>query len=105
MGTQTFSYQPGVLLGGGQLPSRITDITVIRSGFRDATDRRTFEARMIFKHRSLHPGGLKLWTLVSYKVSVRCKRCDLCFYLNVTLHAHFSVAFKPLMKREYPRNV
>ena len=26
-------------------------------------------------------------------------------YLNVTLHAHFSVAFKPLMKREYPRNV
>ena len=28
-----------------------------------------------------------------------------CFYLNVMLHAHFSVAFKPLMKREYPRNV
>ena len=32
--------------------------SVIRSGFRDATDRRSFEARMIFRHRTLHPNGL-----------------------------------------------
>ena len=29
---------------------------------------------------------------------------DLTFF-NVTLHAQFSVAFKPLIKRGYPRNV
>ena len=33
-------------------------VSVIRSGFRDAQDRRRFEARMIFKHKTLHPGGL-----------------------------------------------
>ena len=35
-------------------------VSVIRSDLRDATDRRCFEARMIFKHRTLHPGGLKV---------------------------------------------
>ena len=33
-------------------------VSVIRSGFRDTQDRRRFEARMIFKHKTLHPGGL-----------------------------------------------
>ena len=33
-------------------------VSVIRSGFRDAQDRRRFEARMIFIHKTLHPGGL-----------------------------------------------
>jgi len=33
-------------------------VSVILSGFRDATDRRYLEARMIFRHRTLHPGGL-----------------------------------------------
>ena len=28
-------------------------VSVSRSGFRDATDRRSFEARMIFRHRTL----------------------------------------------------
>ena len=28
-------------------------VSVIRSGFRNATDRRSFEARMIFRHRTL----------------------------------------------------
>ena len=35
-------------------------VSVIRSGFRDATDRRSFEARMIFRHFTLQPGGLNL---------------------------------------------
>ena len=35
-------------------------VSVIRSGFRDAQDRRRFEARMIFKHKTLHPGGLNI---------------------------------------------
>ena len=33
-------------------------VSVICSGFLDAQDRRRFEARMIFKHKTLHPGGL-----------------------------------------------
>ena len=33
-------------------------VSVIRSGFRDAQDRRRLEPRMIFKHKTLHPGGL-----------------------------------------------
>ena len=64
-------------------------VSVISSVFRDAT----------------YTLAVSMWTLVSSNVSPRCKRCDFCFYLSVTLHAHFSVAFKPLIKREYPRNV
>ena len=63
--------------------------------------RHSFEARTNFRHHTL---VVSMWSLVSYK-SPRCKRCDFCFYLSVKLHAHFSVAFKPLMKKEYPRNV
>ena len=33
-------------------------VSVIRSGFLDTQDRRCFEARMIFKHKTLHPRGL-----------------------------------------------
>ena len=33
-------------------------VSVIHSGFRDTQNRRLFEARMIFKHKTLHPGGL-----------------------------------------------
>ena len=33
-------------------------VSIIRSGFRDATDRRSFEARVIFGHRTLQPDGL-----------------------------------------------
>ena len=33
-------------------------VSVIRFGFRDTQDMRRFEARMIFKHKTLHPGGL-----------------------------------------------
>ena len=35
-------------------------VSVIRSGCRDATDRRSFEARVIFIHRTLQPGGLNV---------------------------------------------
>ena len=49
-------------------------------------------------NRTQHPGGLN----VDFeKVSARWKRFDFCFYLSVVLHAYFSVAFKPLMMREY----
>ena len=64
-------------------------VSVISSGFRDATDRRSFGARMIFRHRTQNPGGLNV---------------DFCIYLSVTLHAQFSVAFKPPIKEENPRN-
>ena len=37
-----------------------TLVSVIRSGFRDATDRRSFEARMILRHRTLHHNGLNV---------------------------------------------
>ena len=33
-------------------------VSVIHSGFRDTQNRRLFEAGMIFKHKTLHPGGL-----------------------------------------------
>ena len=33
-------------------------VSVTRSGFRDTQDRRRFEDRMIFKHKTLHPGRL-----------------------------------------------
>ena len=33
-------------------------VSVIHSGFRDIQNRRLFEARMIFKYKTLHPGGL-----------------------------------------------
>ena len=33
-------------------------VSVIHSDFRDTQNRRIFEARMIFKHETLHPGGL-----------------------------------------------
>ena len=33
-------------------------LPVIHSGFRYAQNRRLFEARMIFKHKTFHPGGL-----------------------------------------------
>ena len=49
--------------------TRSTDmlVSVIHAGFRDTQNRRFFEARMIFKHKTLHPGGLNtdfafLWT-------------------------------------------
>ena len=32
-------------------------VSVIHSGFRDTQNRRLFEARMIFKHKTLYPGG------------------------------------------------
>ena len=35
-------------------------VSVIRSDFRDASDRRSFKAMMIFRHRTLHPGGLNV---------------------------------------------
>jgi len=77
-------------------------VSVIRSSFRDATDGRSFEARIIFRHRTLHPGG---FNADFGFIKSRFKRCEFCLYLSVTLHAQFLVAFKPLMKREYPRNV
>ena len=82
-------------------------VSVIRSTFRDATDRRSFEARMIFRHCNAHPGGFNVDPacvdfIKKKKVSVRLKRCEFCL---VTLHAQHLVAFKPLTKREYPRNV
>ena len=33
-------------------------VSVIHSGFRDTPNRHLFEARMIFKHKPSHPGGL-----------------------------------------------
>ena len=35
-------------------------VSVIRSGFGDSTDRGSFEARVIFRHRILQPGGLNV---------------------------------------------
>ena len=35
-------------------------VSVIRSGFRDATDRRSFEPSMIFRHSTQHPDGLNV---------------------------------------------
>ena len=35
-------------------------VSFSHSSFRDATDRRSFEARMISRHRTLHPGGLNV---------------------------------------------
>ena len=35
-------------------------VRVIRSSFRSATERRSFEARMIFGHRTLKPAGLNM---------------------------------------------
>ena len=32
-------------------------VSVIRSGFQRTPDRRRFEAKVIFQHRTLHPGG------------------------------------------------
>ena len=32
-------------------------VSVIRSGFRSPTQRRSFKARMIFRHRTLQPAG------------------------------------------------
>ena len=46
--------------GRGRGKHACTDmlVSVIRSGFQDTQDRRRFEAKMIFKHKTLHPGGL-----------------------------------------------
>ena len=33
-------------------------VSIIRSGFRDVAERRSFEARMILTHLTLHPDGL-----------------------------------------------
>ena len=33
-------------------------VSVINSGFRATQNRRLFEAKMIFNHKTLHPGGL-----------------------------------------------
>ena len=33
-------------------------VSAIWSGFQSTLDRRRFEAKLIFKHRTLHPGGL-----------------------------------------------
>ena len=74
-------------------------LSVSRSGFRDATDRRSFEVRMIFRHRNLHLGGLNVNFIVSSKVSASCKRCDFCFYLNVTLLTLFFSSSQTRMKR------
>ena len=35
-------------------------VCAIRSNFRSATERRSFEARMIFGHRTLKPAGLNV---------------------------------------------
>ena len=35
-------------------------VSVIRSGFRSPTERRSFEARMIFRRRTLQPAGLNV---------------------------------------------
>ena len=67
-------------------------VSVIRSGFRDATDRRSYEATMIFRHRNQHPCSLNMNFSFIYNVSV-------------TLHTLFFSCSLTLMKREYPRNV
>ena len=57
-------------------------LSVVPSSFRDATDKRSFEAMMIFRHRTLHPGGLNV-DFDLYKVSAGHKRHHFCFYLSV----------------------
>ena len=63
-------------------------VSVIRSGFRDTQDRRRFEAGMIFKHKTLHPGGLNT-DLPFYKVSksTRARDIEIMFVLNVYTRA------------------
>ena len=79
-------------------------VSAIRPGFRDATNRPSFKVRITFRHRTLYPDDLNVDFGFIYIKSARIeKRCDFCFYLSVALHAHFSVTFKLLMKREHPR--
>ena len=56
-------------------------------GFRDTTDRPSSEARMIFRHRTLHPGGLNVdfHTKSARAVNVAMFVCFV-FYLNATKH-------------------
>ena len=63
----------------------------------------TSQDMLVSEERSFEAMVVSMWTLILCKVAARCKRCDFYFYLSVMFHAHFSVAFKPLM--EYPRNV
>ena len=72
-------------------------LCVIRSKFRSATERRSFEARMIFGHRTLEPAGLNVdfnFICRNYSKSAHACNVSLCFdlYLNVTLRVLFSVA-------------
>ena len=56
-------HQTPILLLHAILLSRVTQLGhagFCHPSFRDARDRRSYEARMIFRHRTLHPGGLNV---------------------------------------------
>ena len=64
-------------------------VSVIRSGFRDATDRRSYEARVIFRHRILQPGGLN----VDFGfIALLRNTVSLNFHVSV-LHSCFHIVF------------
>ena len=65
----------------------------------------TTQYMLVSNESSFEAMVVSMWTLILCEVSARCKRCDFYFYLSVTFDAFFSVAFKPMMKREYPQNV
>ena len=51
-------------------------VSVIHSDFRDTPNRRLFEVRMIFKHKTLHPGGLNLWVCFLEVQFAKLVSCD-----------------------------
>ena len=53
-------YQTPIFLLDAILLPQDKLVSVIRSGFRDATERRSFEARMISRHRNQHSRGLNV---------------------------------------------
>ena len=66
-------------------------VSLIRFGFRSATERRSLEARMIFR-TSRAECALQLY--LNFSKSARAWNVSLDFYLNVTLRLLFWVALK-----------
>ena len=82
-------------------------VSVIRSGFGSATERRSFEARMIFRHQTLVPAGLNVdLMLFDLNFSKSARACNVTSMFWISLERYivsaFSVVFKPFRKREHP---
>ena len=67
-------------------------VSVVRSGFRNATDRRSFEARLIFIHRTLPALWWSLCGLWFHIKSAHAVNVAIfVFYFSIMLQAHLSV--------------